>query len=232
MDEQWRPIPGYENHYSVSNLGRIRRDHTNTHAKAGHIMKLTTSRDGYENVGLSMNGNPTLKRVHRLVWEAFNGPIPVGHVINHKDGIKHHNTISNLEAVTHQTNILHAFRELGRRRPGEKITTAIAEQIRNRRAGGEPLKSIAASFGVTLVCVSSVVTGKTWAHAPGPIIPARGLIRKNHEVLSRIGPDVVASIIQRHRAGAGTAALAREFNVTKRTILNWVQGKTRHHDPQ
>jgi hypothetical protein len=47
--------------------------------------------------------------VHRLVWEAFNGEIPKGFQINHIDGVKSNNCLSNLELVTPLENIQHAF---------------------------------------------------------------------------------------------------------------------------
>lgn len=46
---------------------------------------------------------------HRLVWLAFNGTIPKGMQINHKNGKKNNNHISNLELVTCSENIRHAY---------------------------------------------------------------------------------------------------------------------------
>lgn len=43
--------------------------------------------------------------VHRMVWEAFNGPIPEGYDIDHLDGNPHNNNLDNLEPVEHQENI-------------------------------------------------------------------------------------------------------------------------------
>lgn len=44
--------------------------------------------------------NSTLrKRMHRYVWEYYNGEIPKGYQIHHKDKDKSNNDISNLEAV-------------------------------------------------------------------------------------------------------------------------------------
>ena len=39
------------------------------------------------------------KRMHRYVWEFYNGPIPKGYDIHHKDEDKANNDISNLEMI-------------------------------------------------------------------------------------------------------------------------------------
>ena len=43
--------------------------------------------------------------VHRMVWEAFNGPILKGYDIDHLDGNPANNSLDNLEMVTHQENL-------------------------------------------------------------------------------------------------------------------------------
>ena len=44
--------------------------------------------------------------VHRVVWEAFNGPIPEGLDIDHIDGNPHNNSLDNLQAISHKDNII------------------------------------------------------------------------------------------------------------------------------
>ena len=39
------------------------------------------------------------KRLHRVVWEFYNGKIPAGYQIHHKDGNPKNNDISNLECI-------------------------------------------------------------------------------------------------------------------------------------
>ncbi len=39
-------------------------------------------------------------RMHRVVWEHYNGPIPEGYIVHHKDRNKGNNEISNLEMMT------------------------------------------------------------------------------------------------------------------------------------
>lgn len=64
------------------------------------------SKTGYR----SITYNRKTWLVHRMVWEAFNGLIPKGMQINHIDGNKSNNNLSNLEMVTPSENMRHAVR--------------------------------------------------------------------------------------------------------------------------
>ncbi len=109
--EQWRPVVGWETWYSVSNLGRIRRDVGGTRTYAGRISKLTTNRRGYLCVGLCAGSHATLKirTVHQLVARAFIGEPPEGITgINHLNGVKTDNRPENIEWSTPAANSAHA----------------------------------------------------------------------------------------------------------------------------
>lgn len=64
---------------------------------------------GYMQVVLYKNGKRNYKRVHRLVWEAFNGKIPDNLFINHIDSNKSNNNLLNLELVTNSENVKHFY---------------------------------------------------------------------------------------------------------------------------
>ena len=55
--------------------------------------------------------------VHRIVWRINRGPIPEGKEINHLDGNKGNNKLSNLEVVSKGENIKHSYNYLDRWRP-------------------------------------------------------------------------------------------------------------------
>lgn len=126
-NEEWKNIPGYEDLYQASNLGRIRSvDGKITSSKLykirvwkGRILKnrtKTPAQNGYR-VSLWKDGKDKDWLVHRLVAMAFLG-IPKGieitntgkrMTVNHKDGNRFNNKIENLEWVTLEDNIRHAF---------------------------------------------------------------------------------------------------------------------------
>lgn len=66
---------------------------------------------GYPQISLCKNGKYARRAVHRVVWEAFNGPIEGRLEINHKDLNRANNRLDNLELVTHQQNVQHAINQ-------------------------------------------------------------------------------------------------------------------------
>ena len=107
MIEAWRTtsIPGYE----VSDQGRVRRVAGGRGARAGRILQCWISSRGYVMASLSNCGQSKHYRVHRLVTSAFMGPVPAGFQVNHRNGKKTDNRLSNLEYVSPRENIRHAI---------------------------------------------------------------------------------------------------------------------------
>ena len=83
---------------------------------------------GYYTVNLSWNSKYNTYLVHRLIWEAFNGPIPKGLQINHKDENKLNNCLSNLEMVTPQYNVMYGT---ARKRMVEKRSKPVRQLHNN-----------------------------------------------------------------------------------------------------
>jgi hypothetical protein len=96
--ENWRPVPGYEGMYEVSDLGRIRN------ARRGNILALDVIKIGYPVAQLCKAGTRSRFPVHRLVLTAFVGPKPDGMVARHLNGDKLDNRLSNLQWGTYTEN--------------------------------------------------------------------------------------------------------------------------------
>lgn len=110
MEEIWRPISGLEEHYEVSNLGRVRRIKSGYGTSAGRYLNFIDNGNGYAIASMSKDSTHYRRYVHRLVAEAFI-PNPDGKPeVNHIDGNKRNNRVDNLEWVTRAENNAHMFR--------------------------------------------------------------------------------------------------------------------------
>ena len=122
--------------------------------------------DGY--VRLGENGRGYLY-AHRLIYEAVHGPIPEGLYVDHKNGCKSDNRISNLEAVTPSENLLRAFeqglRRLGGQMRHSKLTPSLVRQIR-KTIGAIATREWARRLKVDPATVRAVRQGTTWRHVP------------------------------------------------------------------
>ena len=80
--------------------------------KSNKFLSTKTKSKGYCKVNLyDGNGNVKNVRVHRMIWEAFNGEIPNGYEINHKNEVRDDNRLSNLELVSHYDNLMYGSRK-------------------------------------------------------------------------------------------------------------------------
>lgn len=106
MEEVWRQVIGYQGLYEVSNFGNVRSIATSVGKQRAIILKPQTVTKGYKSVRLyDLEHKGKTKRLHRLVWEAFNGEIPYGMQVNHIDENKANNALDNLNLMTNQENI-------------------------------------------------------------------------------------------------------------------------------
>lgn len=92
-------IKNFDN-YAINENGQV------TNLKTGRHLKPGTNQKGYKHLQLSGK----TRSIHRMVYEAYVSEIPKDLQINHIDGDKSNNYISNLEIVTRKENMAHAVR--------------------------------------------------------------------------------------------------------------------------
>lgn len=96
---RWEPTYGISG-YMVSEYGQFVKLDTN------RILALI-DRHGYKRVSL----NQTLYSSHIIVWESFNKQkVPANMEIDHIDGVKDNNCLSNLALVSHEENMRNAYK--------------------------------------------------------------------------------------------------------------------------
>lgn len=173
--EIWKPIPGYEGIYEVSSYGNVKsidRKITNsigrTRIYKGHPLKVSKDRYGYPVCKLWKHSKGKNFTIHRLVAITFIKNIDDKPLVNHIDGNKFNNHVSNLEWCTNSENDLHAF-SLGLRsvRKGEKcnfskLTSNEVREIKNLKKEGKTQREIAKVFNVSEGNVSQIINGHRW----------------------------------------------------------------------
>lgn len=132
------------------------------------ILKPSVSRNGYLRVSVRINGKTKNKSVHRLVLKTFSTPIDANKSeVNHIDGNKRNNKLSNLEWCTRKENSQHALK-MGAVPAGE---THALSKLNNdkiifikKNYKKFSYSFLAKKYGVTKSAIGCVVKNKSWKH--------------------------------------------------------------------
>lgn len=184
--EIWKAVPGWEMFYSVSNLGRVRRDAANpiNGWGAGRLLNPSDDGKGYLHLVLSRKGARLDTHAYRLVALAFIGPLPKGFHVDHIDANKQNDRLGNLEYVPERENHRRAAvmglyasgdqngsRSCPDRRPKgtghwkARLTEDDVREIRAAYTGkrGE-LTILAKKFQVRAQTIQRIITRRLWKH--------------------------------------------------------------------
>lgn len=162
MNEQWKPIKGYEGLYEVSDLGRVRG------IISGRILAAYKGSSGYLRIDLWKNGSKKVHRLHRLVLEAFQGDPPPGLQCRHLNHNKEDCSLGNLEWNTQQVNIQDNFERGACNAPrGEEhystgLTWEKVNELRELSAAGWNTLQLAKRYKLSYTACANIVKGKTW----------------------------------------------------------------------
>lgn len=171
--ENWKDIVGYEGLYRVSSFGRIKRlskvrDGSNAILPEKILSPNKAGR--YCGITLTINMIRTTYLVHRVVAIAFLPNPENKETVNHKDGIKQRNFLSNLEWATQKENIHHSWNnKLATSRKGTKhhsckLTEMEVFEIRKMAKSKIDYREIAKKFNVAKSTITNIKKGKSWAH--------------------------------------------------------------------
>lgn len=171
MNEVWLSIPEHPG-YEVSDNGRVRSlDRVTVRCgvpvrRKGRVLKPQGSFKTYYRVSLGYPQSQFL--IHRIVAEAFVGNPDNKPFVNHKDGNRLNNEARNLEWVTQQENMQHAYATglIGELRPvrgsantNSKLSKEECAAIKQLSEQGVPQRAIARQFDVSQRTVLRVVKG-------------------------------------------------------------------------
>ena len=148
--------------YYVTDDGRVWSEKTHK------FLAFTKDKDGYLKVALRSTDTPTARHrysVHRLVLENFN---PVKNMellqVNHIDGDKTNNCLTNLEWTTCSENIYHAIQNHLRSEinGSAKLTPEQVLEIYRRSWQGESNIQLANEFSVHPDTIGRIKNQKSW----------------------------------------------------------------------
>lgn len=176
MVSRWLPVAGYEGLYAVSDKGQVRSLDRVVRTRDGRVRRChgkllaqSTIAKGYRTVTLSRDGLRDSFAVHRLVGEAFLGPLPPDMETRHGPGGHGDNSVDNLSYGSAAENEADKRRDGTHREgsaiPWAKLSDALVRECRARyRSGGVTVADLAAEFGVAMQTMHEAITGKTWRH--------------------------------------------------------------------
>ena len=167
MEEIWKEasVEGY----FVSNLGRIK-------GRSGKIMKLwrNEKKNPYLSVCIRLNGRGSKAKalkIHQEVAKAFIPNPENKPCINHIDGNKLNNTVTNLEWCTFSENTRHAFTtrlakaKRGCDHPKSKLTKEQIVYIRNNYIPRDKTfgsRALSRKFGMSHTNILDIINNKTY----------------------------------------------------------------------
>lgn len=180
-------------------------------------------------------------QAHRFVWIYFNGLIPGILQINHKNGIKYDNRISNLELATNAQNTKHAYdiglakitmeqkRDSAKRLLGEKnINSKVSDEEvikirKNYTIKKLTIKDMEEKYGLKRRAAENLLLGRSYSHVPFEV---KKLIP--HRVYKNKLDIVQANNIRKlHDSGKYTQVeLGVKFNVSRSTIRDVITYRT------
>lgn len=169
MREVFEDLIGYEESYQISDQGRVfsKRRLDGNRIIYGRELHPMITQDGYLKVKLTKNSISKGYFLHRLVAQQFiDNPNNLPQV-NHKDGNKFNNNVSNLEWCTKAENQDHAVKhnlmQRGENRPSAKLTEEKVLEIYKLK-GVMSAREIAEHYGVSKNTINVILRGKKWSY--------------------------------------------------------------------
>lgn len=204
MIEQWVSIKG-ASRYSVSSFGRV----ISRCNGSPRLKKATGQGSGYLQFGIGSDDGSYRKRLaHRLVAEAFIPNPDSLPEINHIDGNKHNNNVSNLEWCSRSDNQLHSY-AIGLNKARRRTLT---EEQKSELLSGVSIKSFVKKHGMApstarrlrdeiaapIFCCKTLRTDKAFVSA---VLAHPGSVRRCASDLG-VGKTLVHRIRKEHSASA------------------------------
>lgn len=164
---RWAEVEGSNGEYFVSESGDVRslKNH------GDKILKKRISRDGYVWYVLQINGKGKTMRANRLVANAFIPNPDEKPTVNHKDGNKQNNHVSNLEWATRKEQMIHAYKHhlkqpmrgiLQKRHSLTEVEVREIRRVYKSHSKEYGMMALARRYGVSISTINKCVGNRSY----------------------------------------------------------------------
>lgn len=164
MEEEYRDVVGFEDYFQISNLGNV------FSKRSKRLLKQTKSPTGYWTFATKIGGRQGVNHyflVHRLVAMAFIPNPEDKPFVNHIDGCKTNNVVSNLEWVTAKENSAHSWATgLQKPRPNRSKRKLTADQVREIRTSTKTTIELGSIYGIDPSNIGLIKRRQTYKDIP------------------------------------------------------------------
>ena len=164
--DAWIKLALVRGHLNCDKLGNIYVRRKDTWKK---LKSRVHKKSGRVYLNITFMGKTKSVLVNRVVALKYL-PNPDGKAeVNHIDGNKENNHVSNLEWANRSEQEKHAFREglkstRGSQNSNAKLSASDVVEMRKRYMAGEGFSELATAYGVSQSTVRGIIRGSTWSH--------------------------------------------------------------------
>lgn len=227
-----KDINGYNGEYQIDIYGNV----WSFKKSKEIILKPQRMKNGYRTIGLKKNGIGKTFLIHRLVAIAFIDNPENKPEVNHINGNKNDNTVSNLEWVTHSENMTHGFENglidlNGENQVNSKLKEKDIQEIILLRKQKWTCKQISKKIGVSSAHINRILNNKRWKYLNNSFCNKDFNLRAKGEKNgnSKLNEEKVRLIRQMRKEGKTLQKIADEFGVNNTLISQIVRYKIWKH---
>lgn len=204
--------------YCVDNKGRVYS------LKSRRFLNLQYNDNGYICVTLRVDGKTKTLKVHRLVAMTYLADSFFdGAHVNHIDGDKSNNEVSNLEWVTRSKNMQHAYQTGLVISKSDRIQDDIVHEICLHLEQGSRVPDVASMFGITRDQVYRIISGTAYNY----ISFEYNLTKVPKQ--QKLSPETVVTVCENLNQGLPVKTIAEKTGVNLSTVKAIKYRKTQTH---
>lgn len=166
IEEKWIYLNNEKSNYKIRSNGEVLSVNFNKTGKS-KLRKISISRTGYRYIVLHHKGKMYKFQLHQLVAKYFIPNPENKSQVNHIDGDKSNNDVSNLEWVTSKENIHHALKtgliKTGEDRYNSIVSNDTVEEICKEFVKNElTIPTISKKYNVKIGIIRDILRKKSW----------------------------------------------------------------------